>query len=194
MSLYALPTLPAIKCSQHFTDKRALNIRLNGKRNLMEIKRNGKSDVLWPLHRSPYQSIDAFNNLLSKFEDNLISIISKKPIITCIVIDFNAKSSTRCVNDTLSHEGLEIESLTFYHGLTQVIYESTHLLLNSSFCNDLIFTTQPNLVNHSGTYSSLHKNCTAQKMKFSKKADTLFIQRVFDELNRGNVFSNIDID
>ena len=77
MSLYALQTLSAIKCSQHFTDKRALNIRLNGKRNLMEIKRNGKSDVLWPLYRSPYQSIDAFNNLFSKFEDNLISIISK---------------------------------------------------------------------------------------------------------------------
>ena len=107
---------------------------------------------------------------------------------SCIVIDFNAKSSTRCVNDTLSPEGLQIESLTSYHGLTQVIYESTHLLLNSSFSNDLIFTTQPNLVNYSSTYSSLHENCTAQKMKFSKTADTLFIQRVFDELNRGNVF------
>ena len=53
------------------------------------MKLNGKSDILSPLYRSPYQSTDAFNNLLSTFEDDLVSIISKKPIVTCIVSDFN---------------------------------------------------------------------------------------------------------
>ena len=120
-----------------------------------------------------------------------------------------AKSFRCCVNGKLSLEGLQTESLTSYYGLTQVINESTHLLSNSSSCNDPKFTTQANLVTHSGAYSSFHKNFH-QQITFAKfdfhilcsttykrlvwnymKVGTLFIQPTINELNWENVFSNI---
>ena len=39
---------------------------------------------------------------------------------------------------------------------------SWHILLDSSSCIDLIFTSQPNLVMESGVQSSLHPNCHYQ--------------------------------
>ena len=61
-------------------------------------------------------------------------------------------SSRWCLNNKSSLENLQIESLTSYYGLTQVINETTHLLSNSLSCIDLIFTTQLNLVTHSGVH------------------------------------------
>ena len=48
------------------------------------------------------------------------------------------------------------------HGLEQMIYEPTHIFSNSSSCNDLTFTNQPNFVADSGTHSSVHPNCHHQ--------------------------------
>ena len=62
------------------------------------------------------------------------------------------------MHDKSSPEDLQIES----HGLTQVINEITDLLLNSSSSNDLIFTSQPNLMTYSVAYSFLHNNCHHQ--------------------------------
>ena len=42
------------------------------------------------------------------------------------------------------------------YGFQQLISEPTHILKNSSFCIDLIFTDQPNLITDSGTHPSLH--------------------------------------
>ena len=66
------------------------------------------------------------------------------------------------MHDKSSPEDLQIESLTSCYGLTQVINEITDLLLNSSSCNDLIFTWQPNLMTYSVAYSFLHNNCHHQ--------------------------------
>ena len=66
-------------------------------------------------------------------------------------------SSRWCLNNKSSPENLQIESLTSYYGLTQVINETTHFLSNSLSCIDLTFTTQLNLVTHSGVHSSFHK-------------------------------------
>ena len=69
---------------------------------ILEMKLNGKSVILSTLYRSPSQSTDEFDNFFSKFEDNLFSIISKKPFLTCILGDVNAKSFIWCVNDKSS--------------------------------------------------------------------------------------------
>ena len=46
--------------------------------------------------------------------------------------------------------------------LHRLIPIPTHLLTKSSFCIDLIFTDQPNLIINSGFHLSLHPNCHHQ--------------------------------
>ena len=45
------------------------------------------------------------------------------------------------------------------HGFKQLIFDTTHILPQSSSCIDLIFTDQPNYVTDCGTHPSLNKNC-----------------------------------
>ena len=72
--------------------------------------------ILLTLYRSPFQLNDEFDNFISKFEDNLFSITSKKLFLTCILGGFNAKSSGWRV-----HIESSTESLTSYSVLTKVI-------------------------------------------------------------------------
>ena len=58
--------------------------------------------------------------------------------------DFNAKSKNSYKNDKYSFEGNIIENVTSQLGLQQVIKEPTHILVNSSSCFNLIFTSQAN--------------------------------------------------
>ena len=48
------------------------------------------------------------------------------------------------------------------HGLQQLISEPTHLLPNSLFRTDLIFTDQSSLAVNSSVLPSLHPNCHYQ--------------------------------
>ena len=47
-------------------------------------------------------------------------------------------------------------------GFHQLILQPTHLLPETSFCNDLIFNSQPNLIVDIGAHPSLHSNCHHQ--------------------------------
>ena len=58
--------------------------------------------------------------------------------------------------------GTQIDSLTTTHSFKQIISDPTHILPQSSFCYDLIFTDQPNYVTDCGTLPSLHPNCHHQ--------------------------------
>ena len=57
-------------------------------------------------------------------------------------------------------EGTKIDSLTTSYGLSQIISDPTHILPNSSFSIDLIFTNQPNLVTVSGVIHPYTLNVT----------------------------------
>ena len=59
-------------------------------------------------------------------------------------------------NDIVTSEYTQVNSLTTSYGLSQIISDPTHILLNSSSCIDLIFTNQPNLLTESGVYPSSH--------------------------------------
>ena len=101
---------------------------------ILEIKISGKFVILSTVYRSlcqPIDEIDEIDDILSKFKDNLFSIIPKKSFLTYHLGNFSAKSLRRCVNDESSPEGFQIESLTSYYGLTQVLNEPTDLLSNS---------------------------------------------------------------
>ena len=52
-------------------------------------------------------------------------------------------------------------------GFNQIINKPTHILNKSSYCMDLIFTSQQNLVTESGVHSSLYAGCHHQ-IRFAK--------------------------
>ena len=74
---------------------------------------------------------------------NLIK--SEQPYVYIILGDFNG----RCwwPEDTDNKWGVEIDSLTSFHGLSQLIDCPTHILPASSSCIDLIFCSLSSLVN-----------------------------------------------
>ena len=66
------------------------------------------------------------------------------------------------MEDKASYEGSNIDAITSLFKLQELINERTQLAADSSSCNDLIFTLQPNLVMESGVQSSLHPDCHPQ--------------------------------
>ena len=70
-------------------------------------------------------------------------------------------------------EGCKIDIATSQFSLSQLIKEPTHILSNSASCIDLIFTSQSNLIMHSGVHPSLHPNCHHQ-IVFAKFNLTIF--------------------
>ena len=92
----------------------------------------------------------------------LDEINNRKPSLSVITGDFNARCSSWWSNDINTTEGLKLFSSTSSNGLTQTIKEPTHIQANSSSCIDLIFTDQQNLSVNSGVRASLHPNCHHQ--------------------------------
>ena len=115
-----------------------------------------------------------------------------KPDFSIILGDFNAKSKSWWKSDIDTIEGTKIDGVTSSYGLQQLISQPTHLLANSSFCIDLIFTDQPSLVVDCGTHPSLHPNCHHQIVYC--KLDLKFIypppyQRCVWDFKRANIDS-----
>ena len=76
--------------------------------------------------------------------------------------DFNTKTKAWFDQNNIATERTVMNDLISQHSLTQIIHESTRLLEFSSFCIDLIFTFQDNLVTNSCVDSFLHLNCHHQ--------------------------------
>ena len=76
-------------------------------------------------------------------------------------------------------------------GLSQ-IKEPTHILSNLGSCMNLIFTSHPNLVMHSGFHSSLHPDCHHQ-IVFAKFNLTIFYPPPYKQLVRHYQQRNTDL-
>ena len=57
-----------------------------------------------------------------------------------------------------------MDAVTSQFGLHQLIKETMHILENSSFIVDLIFTSHPNLVMESSVHLSVYSNCHHQRI------------------------------
>ena len=110
------------------------------------------------LYRSRSQNKDDFETFLENLELNFDHKAEKTPFVIVVLGDFKSWYT----NDSTNFEGSKIDFLTSSFGFHQIINKPTHILNNSSSCNNLIFTTQPNLVMDSGVHSSLHANCHHQ--------------------------------
>ena len=89
-------------------------------------------------------------------------IANKSQFLITVLGDFNARMQDWYQNKITTFEGCKIDIVISQFGLSQVIKEQIHILSNSPSCIDLIFTSQPNLVMHSGVHPSLHLNCHHQ--------------------------------
>ena len=108
--------------------------------------------------RRPSQSKDQFKSSMENLELNLKLPVQKAPVLLVVLGDFNAKSRNWRKNDITTIKAKSIENISSKFGLHQVINEPTHVLESPSSYIDLIFTSQPNLINESGVHSSLRTN------------------------------------
>ena len=124
-----------------------------------EVKIGDKTCNFVSLYRSPSQTKDELENFIKSLELNLEHIANKSPFLIVVFGDFNARLQGWYQNDITTFEGCTIDIATSQVSLNQIIKEPTHILSNSASCIDLIFTSQPNLVMHTGVHLSLHQNC-----------------------------------
>ena len=124
-----------------------------------------------------------------------------------VIGDFNAKFRKWCSTNKTTPEGAKLDNLTSQYGLTQLLKELTHISNNYRSCINLIFTSQPNLIDF-GMHPSLHENCHHQIIcsKFDLKifysppyektvwhyqqANMELIKRSLDNFDWKNSFSN----
>ena len=126
------------------------------------IKKKKKEGYVITLYRSPSQNQSEFEHFLLSLENLLCNIRSKDPAFTILLGDFKASSKSWWVHDITNNEGKQIESISSLYGFSKLIWESIHILQNSSSCIDLIFTDQPDLVINSRIKPLLHENCHHQ--------------------------------
>ena len=95
------------------------------------------------VYRSPSKDNIEFETFLPALDELLSKTASSNSLFTIILGDFNATSSTWWKEDKTTTEGTHLEALTSLHNFDQLISKPTHILSNSSWCNDLIFANQP---------------------------------------------------
>ena len=82
------------------------------------------------LYRSPSQTEDEFDIILLNLEQMIGYTIAKSPLFVLITGDFNVRSTLHdwWKNDLSACEATQFDSLTTSYGLSQVIFDPTHVL------------------------------------------------------------------
>ena len=179
---------------------------------LLEMDYNNTKVLISAIYRSPNQNKSEFDLFLANLEQLLGEINKRKPYLSIITGDFNARSSSWWSEDINTTEGLNLFSLTSSNGFYQLINEPTHIQGSSASCIDLIFTNQENLSVNCGVHASLHPNCHHQIVHSSfnlniyypppyqrliwdyNKADASNIRKALDSVNWERLFSGYNIN
>ena len=164
------------------------------------------------LYRSPSRSQDHFATFSNNFKITLDLASKKNSFLIAVLGDFNSKLSQWHDKDSSTSERISIENITSQFRLHQIINEPIHILVNSSSCIDLIFTSQPNLSVESGSQPSLHRNCRHQiiyakfnlevlypppytrKISRYKDSNVDLIRRSINEFDWDRTFANKHVD
>ena len=109
------------------------------------------------------------------------------PACSIITGDVNARSTKWWRLDKENVEGLEINIITRAAGYSQLINQPTHITKDYFTCIDLIFTSNPNLINSSGVEMSLfekcHHNIAHGKIDFKISIPPPYMREVWDYKN-----------
>ena len=141
-------------------------------------------------------------------------IVNKSLFLIVVLGDFNASTQGWYQNNKTTFEGSKIDMATFQFSLSLIMKETTHILSNAASYIILIFTSQPNLVMHSGIHSSIHSGIRVVTIKLSlqnspsqlfyplpykrlvwhyQQANTDFIKQVTELFNWEKNLSNLDV-
>ena len=132
---------------------------------VVELKFGRKKFFFTVLYRSPSikHKSPEFAEFLKKFKDLHTKIQAENPFATFYTGDFNGHSQFWWPDGDTNPEGKEIEELFSSLYLSQVISEPTNFTPGENpSCIDLLVTGQPNILNYSGTRSSLDIECHHQ--------------------------------
>ena len=147
-----------------------------------EVQTGSKTWNFVSLYRSPSQAKDQFEYFFIKnLELNLEHIANISPFLIIVLGYLNVRMQDWYQNNITTFKAYKIDTATSQFSLSQIIKEPTHILSNSTSCIHLIFTSQPNLVMHSGIHLSLHPNCHHQVV-FTKFNITIFYPQTYKEL------------
>ena len=157
-----------------------------------DIKIGHKTCKFVCLYRSPSHTKDEFDNFIKNLELNLEHIANKSPFLILALGDFNAKMQGWYQDYIITFEGCKIDIATSQLGLSKIIKEPTYILSNSASCKNVIFTSQPNIIMHSGIHSSLRPDCHHQ-IVFAKFNLTIFYPPPYKQLVRHYQQPNTDL-
>ena len=96
------------------------------------------------------------------------NINDEKPLASIITGNFNARSKNWWSQDITNSQGSIIDTLTSTSGNHQLINLPSHMANTSSSCNDLIFTSNPNLITEFGIEKSLYADSCHHNIVFGK--------------------------
>ena len=191
---------------------RVINLPFFNEGLLLEMSYKKTKVFVSVIYRSPSQNSNEFQSFLTNLENFFIDINKRKPLLSVVTGDFNARSSSWWPNDINTTEGTKLFSIVSSNGFSQLINEPTHIQTSSSSCLDLIFTDQPNLSINSGVHSTLHSNCHHQIVHSSfnldiyypppyqrltwdyKKADSAKIRQALESVNWERLFHKKDLN
>ena len=92
---------------------------------------NNKKRIVPVIYRSLSQGNNEFELFLSNFEHILNDVNKRKPSLSVIAGDVNARSSSWWVNGINTTVGLKLSLFTSSNGFSQLINEPTHIQTNS---------------------------------------------------------------
>ena len=130
---------------------------------IMELKVGNKKCFITCLYRSPANNTkEKIDEFVTNLEQTINNIDMKNPYASFILGDFNAKN-TNWWGNINDYQGTQIDQITSMCGYNQIINDATNLEPHCEpSCIDLMFCSQPNLIQNSGTYASLFERCHHQ--------------------------------
>ena len=141
---------------------------------------NNKKVMLLVINHSLSQKCQELDLFLSNFENLIIDMKNRKPYLSAITGDFNARSSSWWSNDMNATEGAKLFVQTSSDEFQQLIKKPTHIQKYSSSCIDLILTDEPNMSVNYEVHASFHLNCFTIKLFIQV---LLFILPALNQIN-----------
>ena len=93
----------------------------------LQITYNSKKVIVFVIYRSPSQNKNEFKLFLSKFEQLLNDVNKRKPSLSVITGDCNARSSSWWANNNNMAERPKLYLYTLANGFSQFINKPTHM-------------------------------------------------------------------
>ena len=115
-----------------------INLNILNKCLVCELSFGSHCVCLVSIYQTPSQLSNEYNTFLLNFEQLLTYLNSIKPHMLLVTGDFNVRSSSWWSDDIDTVEGTQLESITSYYGLHQIImsqltfYHHPHLVLTLS--------------------------------------------------------------